>query len=129
MTNKIIDSIVNEMANGKKVSEALGTVFYKRNVVIPCYDRIADVEITSMNMSVKITNSLLRAGLKTIGDVVEYAQDKSFVMVRNFGRGSGICLLETILDIAWDTMDDYERAEFLLNTVERNIGNIRKELM
>lgn len=129
MTNRIIDSIVNEMENGKKISEALGTVFYKRNVVIPCYDKIADVEITSMNLSAKITNALLRAKLNTINDIAEYVETQSFAKVPNFGRGSGICLLETILDVAWDVMDDYERAEFLLDTVERNIGNIRKELM
>lgn len=125
----IMDRIVDELANGKKLSEALNTVYEKRNVEIPFNDEMFDIKITDLHLSNRAVGALMRAGLTTVNKVIEYGNKRPLNNINNFGQVSGIEFLEVVLDIAWDKMSQKEKVEFLIDTVERNQGNIRTELM
>lgn len=126
----IMDKIVDELAAGKKISEALVTVYRKRNVVIPYGQKIAMIPTLSLNISVRAHNALMNAGLKTVEEIIDYAlAHPGFVGIRSFGRTSGVEVLEAILDFAWDYMSKKERTNFLIDIVEKNQFNIRKELI
>jgi DNA-directed RNA polymerase alpha subunit len=125
----IMDRIVDELTNGKKLSEALNTVYEKRNVEIPFNDEMFDIKITDLHLSNRAVGALMRAGLTTVNKVIEYGNKRPLNNINNFGQISGIEFLEVVLDIAWDKMSQKEKVEFLIDTVERNQGNIRTELM
>lgn len=125
----IMDRIVEELASGKKLSEALNTVYEKRNVEIPFNDEMFDIKITDLHLSNRAVGALMRAGLTTVNKVIEYGNKRPLNNINNFGQVSGIEFLEVVLDIAWDKMSQKEKIEFLIDTVERNQGNIRTELM
>lgn len=115
-----IDRIVNELAAGKKISEALSTIYSKRRVSIPYNNAWFNVYVTDMGMTSRTTNGLMRAHLKTARDVLDYAEDNKISEIRNIGASSCIEIMETMLNYAWDKMSDKEKAEFLVDTVIRN---------
>lgn len=123
MTEKNIDimsRIVDELAAGKKLSEALKAVYNKRNVAMPFGDRTFDVLIVDLNLSKRTTRALLRLELHTINDVIDYAQSHKIIDIKNLGVNSATELLETILDYYWINLPIKERANFLIDVVERN---------
>ena len=127
MTQKNIDTmdiIVSKMVDGKRLSEALKEVYSKRNVIIPYTESILSTSILKLNMSVRAINSLMRAKLQTIADVVNYCESKKITSVKMLGTGAGIELFEAILDYSWDHMTLNERVTFLIDTVERNEQNL-----
>jgi DNA-directed RNA polymerase alpha subunit len=120
-----MDTIVNELTAGKKLSAALSSVYSKRNVAIPHNDKFMEVDIKKLRMSMRTTNALLRGGIKTIGDVVNYCREDKITTVKTLGTASGIELFETILDYAWNHMSKIERVDFLTDIVERNENNLK----
>lgn len=128
MTQKnidVMDIIVSKMKEGAKLSKALKLVYNKRNVAIPYNEGIGGVAITSLPMSNRTINTVMRGRLRTIGDVVEFCSHQKITKVASLGKSSGIELFETILDYCWDHMSQKERVSFLIDTVERNSENIR----
>ena len=124
----VMDIIVSKMAEGNTLSEALKRVYNKRNVVIPYSDDIYDVAITSLPMSKRTANAVMRGKLRTIGEVIEFCKTQKITEVTNLGKNSGIELFETILDYCWNHLSQEERVSFLIDTVERNSGYIRPEI-
>ena len=124
----VMDIIVNQIAEGKKFSQALKEVYFKRNVMIPYRDEMNDVAITSLPMSNRAINAIMRGRLQTIGEVVNYCNEHKITSVLNVGKTVGIELFETILDYCWEHMDQDEKVWFLIDTVERNSEYVREEV-
>lgn len=120
--------IASKMVEGKKLSKVLALVYDKRELVIPSDTSVLDVRIMDLKMTNRTTNALMRAKLTTIREVAAYCEKQKLTDVRLLGTGSGIELLETILDYCWDRMTSSERVELLLDIAERNEHNLREEL-
>ena len=121
----VMNIIVEEMVNGKKLSEALKEVYKKRNVVIPYTEEMFDVLLIKLNITTMAKNALLKMKFQTINDVIKYAEENSIVKIPNLGKSAVMKLFEEILDIAWRKMDNSQRVAFLMDIVDRNMGNIR----
>lgn len=129
MTQKNVDTmstIVDYLAEGKKISQALNYVYTKRNVVIPFHEEHMQEPLQVLNMTSRTTNALMRAGARTVNDTVRLSTQKSLDRVRNFGRVCGIEMFEALLDYSWERMDNDQRAAFLIDTVQRNEENLRE---
>lgn len=132
MTQKnieIMDRIVREMAAGRTFSEALKDVYVKRNVTIPYHEEDLNVSVDKLGMSKRTTYALMRGRMLTLAEVVNYCEKQKITTVRLLGVGAGIEIFETILNYLWSKMDNQRRTEFLIETIIRNEGNIRKDLM
>lgn len=128
MTQKNIDTmgvIVDKIADGEKLSKALEAVYVKRNVCIPYKEECFGVLTEDFGLSRRSTHALIRAKLKTVGDVVSFCNEKKITEIPGLGVGSGIEVFEAILDYCWDCMSSDERVSFLIDTVERNECNLR----
>jgi DNA-directed RNA polymerase alpha subunit len=131
MTQKnidVMDIIVSKMADGASFSKALKLVYNKRNVCIPYNEGHFDVSLMELGMTSRATNALLRAKLRTLGDVIEFCQSHNITEVVNLGKSSGIEVFETILDYCWERMTAKEKELFLIDTVKRNSEYIRAEI-
>lgn len=126
---RIMDIIVSKIAEGKTLSEALKLVYIKRKVRIPYDEKNEDVPITSLKMSNRTTNSLMRNNVRSMYDVIKFCKNHKITELKAFGVGSGVELFETILDYYWSHMTSDERVVFLIDTVERNSSNIRVEFI
>jgi hypothetical protein len=126
MTNTI-DRIINELVTGKKISAALSAVYTKRNIALVCSDKWMDMDVRQLDgVNVRIINSLMRAHLCTVGDIVKYIEDGNKLSdVRSMGADSCGKIMEIILDYAWSRMSVEEKAAFLLDTATRNERYLR----
>lgn len=132
MTQKNIetmDIIVNKITEGKKLSRALREVYVKRNVAIPFNDSMFNVELLALDVSMRAYNGFMRAGLRTVKDIVDYSQKNSLIRISGLGRTSIIEVMEIILNLAWDKMSANARTEFLIDVVMRNENNLREEII
>lgn len=128
MTQRNVDAmdlIVNKMANGAKLSNALKCVYSTRNVCIPYKEEYRDVLLIDFGLSNRSTNALLRARMRRLGDVIDFCSTSKITSITGVGKDSGTEIFETILDYCWDKMDGDERESFLIDTVERNSSYIR----
>ena len=131
MTNTNIyamDAVVNELANGKTISEALKRVFTKRTVQIRYTDDKFDVPVTSLGMSRRSTNVLMRNGIHTITELANYSAEESVRNLRGGGKDSLTEVMETILNYAWEHMTEKEKIAFLMNTVNLNEAYLRDDI-
>ena len=124
----VMDVIVSKIAEGASFSKATKLVYNKRSVCIPYNEGYFEAPLVDLGMTSRSTNALLRARLRTLGDVIEFCVDKKITEITNLGKSSGVEVFETILDYAWDRMTEKEKELFLIDTVERNSGNIRSEI-
>lgn len=123
-----LDLIVSKMAHGKKLSTALHEVYTKRNVAIPYKEEWLDCKITSLRMTMRTTQALLRNKIETIGDVVHYTEQKKITNLQTFGRVSALELFSSILDYCWNQMSQSEKDNFIIDVVIRNSEHIRAEI-
>lgn len=131
MTQKNIntmDIVVGLLSERKPISYALHKVYSKRTVAIPYNESAFSAGIEELNLANRTSNALRRAHLATISDVIEFATSNGITKVKTLGRSSGIELFEAILDYCWAHMNNEERTNFLIRTVERNSNYIREEL-
>ena len=124
----IMDKIVDELANGKTLSQALQTVYIQRSVAIPFNEKAFDANIRILDLSVRSNNALLRNGLETIGDVVAFSINNKLTNLRNMGVTSAAEVFEKILDYCWSKLTKQEKVDFIIDTVERNEINMKPEL-
>lgn len=132
MTQKnieIMDIIVDKMAEGKKLSEALKDVYTKRRVAIPFSDKDLNVKVDKLGMSKRTTFALMRGKMLTLTDVVNYCEKQKITTVNLLGMNAGLEAFETILDYLWSKMPKSERAEFLMDVIEMNEDYLREELV
>jgi DNA-directed RNA polymerase alpha subunit len=120
-----MDAIVNELANGKTISDALKAVFSKRTVQIRYTDAKFDVPVTTLGMSRRSTNALMRNGVHTITDLTNYSMNNGIQSLRGCGKDSMTEIMETILNYAWEHMTEKEKIAFLMNTVNMNERNLK----
>ena len=123
MTQKNIDimnCIVDELAAGKKLSEALKNVYTKRCVAMPFGSKTFDVSVLELGFSKRTSNALLRSKLNTLNDVIEYIQEHKITDIKNLGINSATELLETMLDYYWAHSNVNEKTNFLIDIIERN---------
>ena len=131
MTQKninMMDKVVDELSNGKTISQALKTVYNKRSVAIPFTSIETNVPIDVLHLKSRTFNSLMRAHLKTVDSVIEFVSKHGTSKIQNLGRSSGIELFEAILNYCWDHLNEERKVDFLIDTVERNQYFIRPEL-
>lgn len=120
-----MNTIVDLVVGGKKISQALEDVYEKRCVVLPFMEDIMDDPIENLRMTGRTYNALMRAKMRNIGDVIRFSDGGDFSRIRNFGRLSGIELFESILNYCWARMDVDQQTNFLIDAVVRNEENLR----
>ena len=125
----VMDSIVNNLAAGKTISAALKAVYKTRNVAIPFDDKFKNVSIDKLDISAPVRNTLKRAYLYTIGDIMKFGENIGIQRIKGMGVTKGMQMMESILNYAWDHMSMNERTEFLIDTVERNTEHIDYEAL
>ena len=126
---EIMDVIVDKMVAGKTLTEALQDVYVKRNIAVPFVDEDLSLLVEKLDMSKRAKYALMRGGLFTLGDVVKHCEKQKLNTINLLGQSSGVEVLETIVNYLWNKLDKQHKAEFLMDIVERNTGNLRKEMM
>ena len=122
--------LVNEIykeAERIDISLILALYYPKHSVAIPLTTKICDMDIESLELSVRSYNCLKRAGIANVRELVGIIHNGEFMRIRNLGKKSRIEIQEKLLDIGYASLSRDERVDFIIDVVERNKDNFRTE--
>ena len=91
----------------------------------PCRKRIHDLPIYEMNLSVRSSNGLMRAGVQTFGQLNRLIRSEQGIeSVRNLGVKSAKEIRETFLLACYEQLLPYEKAEFWQEVLDLNASGL-----
>ena len=95
------------------VWELLQSAFPYEAFALPFKRRMSEVEIYEMNLSVRASNGLIRAGAKTLGKVAELvALPSGLRSIRNLGTKSEKEILRSFVELCYEKLNYREKLEF-----------------
>ena len=97
-------------------------LFYGTNIRMKiAYSRkTCETCIDEMQLSVRAWNALKRAGINTIGELIDVIQDDSLMKIRNLGRKSMIEIKTKILETGFRDLSENEKIRFFEYVIENN---------
>lgn len=87
---------------------------------IPFSESACDTEITALDLSVRSTNCLMRAGLKTVEQVIDAIQNDSLLKIRNLWIKSLAEIRAVICQFGYTQLNEKSRKQFIGNLIELN---------
>ena len=89
--------------------------------IAPCKERMSDIPIYEMNLTVRASNGLMRAGVQTFGRLAQLIQSETGIMsVRNLGAKSVKEIQDAFLMECYARLLPYEKAEFWQEVLDMN---------
>ena len=97
-------------------------LFYGTNIRMKiAYSRkTCETSIDEMQLSVRAWNALKRAGINTIGELIDVIQDDGLMKIRNLGRKSMVEIKTRILETGFRDLNDNEKIRFFEYVIENN---------
>ena len=118
------EKIANELlksSNENGLVETLCGVFGKNvKVSVPFSSKACDISIDNVEFSPRAEHSLKRAGVFTIGEVIDLIADDGLLRIRNLGKKTQNEIKTRILAFGYDRLTDVEKKNFFYDVVGRN---------
>ena len=86
----------------------------------PCKERMKDLAIYEMNLTVRSSNGLMRAGVSTYGKLAAVIGEGGLANIRNIGTKSIQEIQNTFVADCYERLLPYERAQFWQDVLDRN---------
>ncbi|MDO4757545.1 MAG: DNA-directed RNA polymerase subunit alpha C-terminal domain-containing protein [Parabacteroides sp.] len=104
---------LREQANRHGVFSILSESSSTQNYAIPYTERMSNWGIEELNLSVRSSNGLMRAGMNTFGKLVTgMSQEGGLFKIRNLGIKSEKEIRTAFIEECYSRMDAYEKAEY-----------------
>lgn len=92
---------------------------------VPCKERMYGLSVYELNLSVRASNGLMRAGVQTFGRLDQLMQSEGGIRsVRNLGEKSVKEIREAFLVECYTRLLPYEKAEFWQEVLELNLSGL-----
>ena len=118
------DEIVNELyesAYNNGLVPTLHAVFGKRvKVRVPFSKKVCDTKIDDFEFSVRARNSLRRAGLHTVGDIIDSITQGELTRIRNLGDKTENEIQTKLLSYGYAKLTEAEKKRFFYEVVNNN---------
>lgn len=118
------DEVVNELlrsANENGLITTLYGVFGKCvKVSIPFSQKACEMSIDDIDFSPRANNSLKRAGVFTIGEIIDLIADDGLLRIRNLGKKTQNEIKTRILNFGYERLNELERKHFFYDILQRN---------
>ena len=118
------DEVVNELlksANENGLITTLYGVFGKCvKVSIPFSRKACEMSIDDIDFSPRANNSLKRAGVFTIGEIIDLIADDGLLRIRNLGKKTQNEIKTRILNFGYERLSEVERKYFFYEFLKRN---------
>lgn len=118
------DEVVIELyrsANENGLIPTLYGAFGKSvNVNIPFSKKACEANIDELDFSVRANNAMKRAGIFTIGEVVELIADDGLLRIRNLGKKTQNEIKTRILAFGYERLTENQKKRFFYEVAENN---------
>lgn len=118
------DEIVNELVKSADkigVVETLYATLGKRvKLIIPFSLKAAETSIDNLDFSVRANNSMKRAGIFTIGEIINIISNGDLMRIRNLGKKTENEIKTRIMVFGYDHLSDREKKKFFYDILVFN---------
>ena len=118
------DEVVIELyksANENGLIPTLHGTFGKSvKVSVPFSKKACDTEVDNIEFSVRAMNALKRAGLFTIGDIIDCITREELSRIRNLGKKTVNEIQTRILSYGYERLTENEKKRFFYEVVDNN---------
>ena len=118
------NEIVNELlksANENGLIITLSEVFGKNiKISVPFSQRACETSIDELDFSVRASNAMKRAGIFTIGEVIDLIASEDLTRIRNLGKKTVNEIKTRILLFGYDKLTEQEKKRFFYEVTVKN---------
>jgi len=118
------DEVVSELyksANENGLVPTLYGAFGKSvKVSVPFSKKACETEVDNIEFSVRAMNALKRAGLFTIGDIIDCITREELSHIRNLGKKTVNEIQTRILSYGYERLTENEKKRFFYEVVNNN---------
>lgn len=118
------NAIVEELYEAIKdhgLMNTLVTIFGKGAIIEMGFTKaLCETEVKDLDLSVRAYNGLMRAGCKTIGQLIEKINDGTLIKIRQIGLKSVAELRSFVVELGYERMSDKRKKEFLHHFIKLN---------
>ena len=97
-----------------------GTFGKSVKVSVPFSKKACDTEVDNIEFSVRAMNALKRAGLFTIGDIIDCITREELSRIRNLGKKTVNEIQTRILSYGYERLTENEKKRFFYEVVDNN---------
>ena len=97
-----------------------GTFGKSVKVSVPFSKKACDTEVDNIEFSVRAMNALKRAGLFTIGDIIDCITREELSRIRNLGKKTVNEIQTRILSYGYERLTENEKKRFFCEVVDNN---------
>ena len=90
------------------------------HLVMPYSNRVYEIEIDTLDFSVRAINSLKRSGLFTLGEVIDAVANNALTQIRNLGKRTENEIKTKIMVFGYEQLTLAEKTQFFYNIIEKN---------
>lgn len=112
---EIIDDLIRS-ADENGVVQALNAAFGKSiNVSVPFSQKACETSVDSIDFSVRAINAMKRAGIFTVGDVIDRIANGELPRIRNLGKKTENEIKTRIMVFGYERLTENERKRFFFD--------------
>ena len=117
---EIVNELLNSVDRNGLVTTLYGVFGRSVKVSIPFSQRACDMSIDDIDFSPRANNSLKRAGVFTIGEIIDLIADDGLLRIRNLGKKTQNEIKTRILLFGYERLTEAEKKRFFYDVVEKN---------
>lgn len=105
------------------VVETLYAVFGRQvSMRIPYSRKACDRKVDDFDFSIRAVNSLKRAGIFTLGEIVDAIAGENLPRIRNLGKKTENEIKTKVMAFGYSQLTGAEKSRFFMDVLERNVG-------
>lgn len=126
MSKNLLTDELYASAENYGIAMTLSTAFGKNiNIAIGFSKSDCDKTIEEIDLSVRAFNSLKRADVYTVGEVVDAIASDRINKIKNLGAKTRNEIKTRMLELAYGSLSEFEKKQFLMTTIEKNVRGIK----
>jgi DNA-directed RNA polymerase subunit alpha len=111
---------LNSVDRNGLVTTLYGVFGKSVKVSIPFSQRACDMSIDDIDFSPRANNSLKRAGIFTIGEIIDLIADDGLLRIRNLGKKTQNEIKTRIMVFGYERLNENEKKCFFGNIIDKN---------
>ena len=117
---EIVNELLNSVDRNGLVATLYGVFGKSVKVSMPFSQKACDMSVDDIDFSPRANNSLKRAGVFTIGEIIDLIADDGLLRIRNLGKKTQTEIKTRILAFGYERLTEAEKKRFFYDVVEMN---------
>ena len=118
---EVVSELLNSADKNGLITTLYGVFGKSVKVSVPFSMKACEMSVDDIDFSPRANNSLKRAGIFTIGQVIDLIADDGLLRIRNLGKKTQNEIKVRIMMFGYNRLNENEKKRFFYDVVDRNI--------